>query len=97
MTTKKRLTVTVDDVLVTEGQRAVEAGRADSVSGWVNAALVEKIERDRRLASLADAIAAYEAEFGEITTEEIEAQRRLDRERATVVRGSGRRRTTKSP
>ncbi len=87
MTTRKhRLTVTVDPVLVDAGQRAVAAGEADSVSGWVSAALEEKVVRDRKLAFLAAAIANYEDEFGEITAEEIARQRRADSEDATVVR-----------
>lgn len=84
---KRRLTVTVDPSLVEAGQRAVEAGQATSVSAWVSSAIEERVERDRRLALLADAIAGYEAEHGEITEAEIVAQRRRDREDATVVRG----------
>lgn len=84
---KKRLTVTVDPALVEEGQRAVAAGQADSVSGWVSAALEDRILRDRKLAFLAAAVADYEDEFGEITVEEIARQRRADREDARVVRG----------
>lgn len=84
---KKRLTVTVDPVLVEAGQRAVAAGHADSVSGWVSAALEDRIRRDRKLALLAAAVADYEDEFGEITVEEIARQRRADREDARVVRG----------
>ena len=88
MTSKKhRLTVTVDPELLEAGQRAVESGQAESVSGWVSAALEEKIRRDRRLALLAAAVADYEAEFGEISAEEIVAQRRADRQDARVVRG----------
>ncbi|KAA0232186.1 MAG: hypothetical protein JJLCMIEE_03616 [Acidimicrobiales bacterium] len=84
---KQRLTVTVDPELIEAGQQAVESGRADSVSGWVSAALDEKIRRDRQLARLAAAVADYEEEFGEITTEEILTQQRDDREDAVVVRG----------
>jgi len=87
MTRKQRLTVTVDPALVEAGQHAVEAGLADSVSGWVSAALEEKARRDRQLAHLAAAVADYERDFGEITPEEIVAQRRADRQDATVVRG----------
>jgi hypothetical protein len=57
------------------------------LSGWVNAALSEKAERDRKLQHLGAAIADYEAEFGEITTAEIVAQQRADREDAVVARG----------
>jgi len=88
MTTRKqRLTVTVDPELVEAGNRAVATGAADSVSGWVSAALAEKVRRDQRLENLRAAIADYEVEFGAISTGEMEAQRRADREDAVVVRG----------
>ncbi|HUP85030.1 MAG TPA: hypothetical protein VM143_05105 [Acidimicrobiales bacterium] len=84
---KQRLTVTVDPELIEAGQRAVESGHAESVSGWVSAALEDKIRRDRKLALLAAAVADYEKEFGEISAEEIVIQQRADRQDATVVRG----------
>ena len=91
MTTRKeRLTVTVDPDLVEAGNQAVADGRADSLSAWVNAALVDRALRDRRLQSLSEAIGAYELEHGEITTEEMTAQARRDRTSAEVVRGPGR-------
>lgn len=94
MTAKKqRLTVTVDPELIEAGQRAVESGQAESVSGWVSAALDDKVRRDRKLALLAAAVADYEHEFGEITGDEIRTQQRTDREDAVVVRS--RRRTTR--
>lgn len=92
---KHRLTVTVDPDLIEAGQRAVESGQAESVSGWVSAALEEKVRRDRKLALLAAAVADFEQEFGEISAEEIAAQRRADRQEATVVRGR-RRPTTRT-
>lgn len=85
--TKKRLTITVDPELIEAGHHAVESGQAESISGWVSTALEDRIRRDRRLASLAAAVADYEQEFGEITVEEIVAQQRADRRGATVVRG----------
>ncbi len=97
MTVKKqRLTVTVDPELIEAGQRAVKDGQADSVSGWVSAALEDKIVRDRRLAHLAAAVADYEKDFGEISAEEIAVQRRDDRQHATVVRGRPSSRKAKS-
>ena len=84
---KQRLTVTIDPELVEAANRAVSAGQASSLSSWVNEALAERAVRDRKLQSLSAAIADYEAEFGEITAEEISAQRRADRETASVVRG----------
>jgi metal-responsive CopG/Arc/MetJ family transcriptional regulator len=94
---KQRLTVTVDPELVEEGQRAVASGQAESVSGWVSAALEDKIRRDRKLELLAAAVADYEREFGEITEGEIVAQQRADREDAVVVRGGSRRRPEAKP
>ena len=91
MTAKKeRLTVTVDPDLVEAGNQAVKAGKADSLSSWVNAALVDRALYDRRLQALSDAISEYEAAHGEITAEEMAAQSRRDREGATVVRGAHR-------
>lgn len=84
---KQRVTVTVDPELVRAGNRAVADGHADSLSGWVSAALTEKVRQDQKLQHLRAAILEYEAEFGEITTEELVAQQRADREDAVVVRG----------
>jgi ribonuclease HII len=86
---KQRLTVTVDPDLIEAANHAVAVGDADSLSGWVSAALRDKVRRDGRLEDLHAAIADYEAEFGEITAGEIAAQRRADRQDAVVVRGSG--------
>jgi Arc/MetJ-type ribon-helix-helix transcriptional regulator len=87
MNIKQRLTVTLDPELIEAGQHAVESGAANSVSGWVSAALEDKIRRDSKLALLAAAISDFEAEHGEITAEEIAVQKRLDRTEATVIRG----------
>lgn len=86
MPAKQRLTITIDTALVSAAQRAVDDGSADSISAWVNTAIADKVERDERLLSLASAIADFEAEYGEITQEEIAAQTRADRASATVVR-----------
>ena len=85
---KQRLTITVEPALVEAGQLAVERGEADSMSAWVNDALVDRARLDEKRRLLAAAIADYELEFGEITADEIEAQRRHDREHSTIVRGS---------
>jgi hypothetical protein len=87
---KDRLTVTVDPELVTAGNAAVERGMADSLSAWVNEALAERAARDRKLLAMSEAVAAYEAEHGEITAAEIAAQQRADRQAAVVARGAGR-------
>ena len=85
--TKARLTVSVDRALVQAGTEAVAAGHAESLSAWVNLALAERAAKDKRLRAMGDAIAAYEAEFGEISPEELVAQRRADRQSARVIRG----------
>lgn len=88
MTGKARLSATVDTELVAAGRRAVDEGRFDNVSGWVNDALRQQAHRDERLRALAEFITAYEAEHGEITDDEmVDARRRL-RARAIVVRGA---------
>lgn len=89
MTHKQRLTVTVDPELVEAGNQAVAAGLATSLSAWVNEALASRLVRDRRLQSLAAAVADFEQAHGQITADEIEIQRRVDRTAAVVVRGAG--------
>lgn len=86
------LTATVDQDLIEAGQEVVEAGQAESVSGWVSAALEDKVRRDRKLALLAASIVDYESELGEITSEDIVAQQCADREEAMVGRGKRRKR-----
>jgi Arc/MetJ-type ribon-helix-helix transcriptional regulator len=83
---KSRLTVTVDADQVAEANAAVESGAAESVSAYVNDALAAHSARQRRLAAMDRAIKAYEAEFGEITEEEMAEQRRKDRANAIIVR-----------
>lgn len=61
------MTVTVDPELLEAANRAVADGEAESLSGWVGAALADKVARDRKLADLQKAVEAYEAEFGTIT------------------------------
>lgn len=89
-TRKERLTVTVDPSYIDAGNNAVAEGRAESVSAWVNAALAEKIARERRLAALAEAVIAYERKHGVISLQELADQARADRESAKVVRGASR-------
>jgi hypothetical protein len=87
MTTKARLSVTVDADLIAASQAAVAQGEAESVSAWVNDALCLKVEHDRRLRGIDDFIAAFEAEHGEISGAEMEAAYRASKARAVVVRG----------
>jgi hypothetical protein len=86
MRNKERLTVTVDSELIKAANQAVTEGRVGSLSGWVNLALTERADKERRLRTLAEVIAAYEEEFGEITDGELAAQQRADRRNASPVR-----------
>jgi hypothetical protein len=87
MTGKQRLSASVDAELVVAGQRAVADGRSENLSAWVNDALRMKTEHDRRMQALDEFIAAYEAEHGAITEDEMVDASRHARERAVVVRG----------
>lgn len=87
MTTKRRLSVSVDADLLTAAERAVAAGDAPTLSAWVNDAMRTKVQQGRRLRALRDFVAAYEREHGEITAQESEANRREARRRAVSVRG----------
>ncbi|MDN5870425.1 MAG: hypothetical protein L0H73_06860 [Nitrococcus sp.] len=71
MSTKQRLSASVDPELIAAAEEAVAHGKAASVSAWVNEALRLKIEHDRRLSALTSFVAAYELEHGEISQEEI--------------------------
>jgi hypothetical protein len=50
----------------------------------------ERAAKERRLKAMAEAIAAYEAKFGEISAEELTAQNRSDRRSAIFIRGGAR-------
>lgn len=90
MSTKQRLSATVDADLIDAGQAAVAAGRADNVSAWVNDALRRQVEHDDRMAAFADFLADYEAEHGVITDEEMASAARRARARSVVVAGPAR-------
>ncbi len=83
---KQRLSVSVDSELVEGAEASVARGRAKTLSAWVNDALRLKADHDRRLDALASFIAAYEAEHGEITAEEIRMAARRARSRAVTAR-----------
>ena len=87
-TRKGRLTVTVDPAFIDAGNEAVAEGRAESLSAWVNAALAERVARERRLVVLPRAVAKYEERFGMISAQELADQARADRASAVVVRGN---------
>lgn len=86
MSGKQRLSASVDADLIESGKTAVSAGRADSISEWVNAALRRQASHDARLEAVGDFIAAFEAEHGKITDEEIEDTYRRTKARAIIVR-----------
>ncbi|MGH8933876.1 MAG: CopG family transcriptional regulator [Egibacteraceae bacterium] len=89
MSEKERLSVTVDAELLAAGRTAVTDGRADSLSAWVNEALARQVDHDRRTRAFDEFLAAFEAEHGEITEEEMRETTRRLRAEAIVVR-SGR-------
>lgn len=86
MTGKQRLSASVDADLLEAGHVAVSEGRAETLSSWVNDALRLKADHDRRMAAMEEFLAAYEAEHGEITLEEMEEAARWARDRARTVR-----------
>jgi hypothetical protein len=86
MTLRERLSATVEAEWLAAGRAAVAEGRAESLSAWVNDALRRQAAHDRRMHALDDFLAAYEAEQGEITEEEIREAERRSRSRAVVVR-----------
>lgn len=86
MSEKRRLSASVDAELLAAGRQAVEEGRYDSLSSWVNEAMRNQWERDRRLRALDEFLASYESEHGEITEDEIREATRRARTRAVVVR-----------
>ena len=53
----------------------------------MNLALEERATKERRLLALADAVATYEKQHGEITESELAVQARVDGEAAEVIRG----------
>ncbi|WP_427885128.1 hypothetical protein ACQHIV_23380 [Kribbella sp. GL6] len=87
MTDKDKLSVTVDPDVAAAARAAVSSGRAGSVSAWVNQALHRQVDHERRLDGLERFVAAYEAENGIITDEEMSDAARSARAGAIVVRG----------
>lgn len=97
MTTKRRLSASIDAELMAAAEEAVERGAAPSVSSWVNQAFRRQIEHDRRLASMDVFLAAFEAEFGEITDADIAKATKQTRANATVVRSAAPRMVKRAP
>jgi Arc/MetJ-type ribon-helix-helix transcriptional regulator len=88
MSGKQRLSASVDADLMAAAQDAVAHGRAGSMSAWVNDALRLKADQDRRLRALDEFLAAFEAEHGPISEQEMDEAARAARGRAVVVRGA---------
>jgi len=87
VTSKDRLSASVDADLVEAGRRAVRRGDATTFSSWVNEALRRHVAHQTRLQALEEFIADYESEQGIITDDEMASAARLARGRAVVVRG----------
>jgi hypothetical protein len=93
MSTKQRLSASVDATVLAAAQVAVAEGRASNVSAWVNQALQKQAEHDARMRALDDFLAHYEAKHGTIGEDEIREATRRTRARAVVVRGKKRARS----
>ncbi len=63
---RQRVTVTVESTALAAAERDVAAGKAASVSAWVNSAMEEKARRE----SLKDVLAEIRAEIGPPSQEE---------------------------
>ncbi|UUY02874.1 hypothetical protein LRS13_19635 [Svornostia abyssi] len=83
---KRRLSASIDAEVLAAAEAAVEAGRAPTLSAWVEDALSAKVERERTLAALGEALEAADAEFGALSEDEIRAVERRARANAIVVR-----------
>jgi Arc/MetJ-type ribon-helix-helix transcriptional regulator len=86
MSSKRRLSASVDEDLIRAAEAAVKRGSAPTVSAWVNEALRQKLDHERRLLALADFIEGFEAEHGEISEAEMERAARSARARAVTIR-----------
>jgi hypothetical protein len=90
MSTKRRLSASVDAAVMTAAQAAVSDGRAANISAWVNEALYRQAERDRRMRASDEFLLSYEAKHGVISEAEMQAASHRARARAVVVRGAAR-------
>lgn len=84
---KRRLSASIDANLLDAAEQAVKQGEAATVSAWVNDAMRLKLEHDARLHALADYIADYESQLGEITDRDIADAVRESKRRAISTRG----------
>lgn len=88
MTSKYRLSASVDERFIAAAEAEIRRGRAPNLSAWVNDALRLKLEHDERMTALDALLSAYESKHGIITDDEVAAASRGARGRAVVVRGS---------
>ena len=86
MKAKRRLSASVDDDLIRAAEAAAKRGDVPTVSAWVNEALREKLDHERRLASLGSFIRGFEGANGEISEREMDDAARRARGRAVTVR-----------
>jgi hypothetical protein len=84
---KQRISATVDADLLAAAQRAAAQDGAPNLSAWINEAIRQKLDDERRRQAMAEFIAAAEAEHGVITDEEIARVTREMAARAIHVRG----------
>ena len=82
MSTKVRLSASVDADLVAAAEKAVVRGRFESLSAWVNEALRLKLDQELRLEALSAFVSAYEKEHGVITSQEMASAARRAQARA---------------
>jgi hypothetical protein len=87
MSTKQRLSASVDAEVLAAAEAAVAEGLATNVSSWVNEALHRQAEHDQRMRALDVFLGDYEAKHGTITDDEIREATRRARGSAIVVRG----------
>jgi hypothetical protein len=97
MSTKQRLSASVDADVVAAAEAAVAEGRATNVSSWVNEALHRQAEHDGRMRALDTFLRDYEAQHGVITEDEIREATRRARGNAIVVRGAKGTGTSRKP
>ena len=83
----QRLSATVDADVLDAGRRAVEQGRATSLSAWVEAALRRQAAADERTVALDAWVADVAAEDGRLTDGDVAAaEQRAEREALRVWR-----------
>ena len=88
MTSRERLSASVEANLLAAGRRAVADGRAETLSAWVNDALRMKADHDSRMLALDEYLNAYESEHGVITEDEMGIAARRAHQRSVTVQGA---------